>query len=606
MSSSHLDQRWDADIVCVGLGPATAGFLTTIARRLADPSKPPIESRAIPGLPLQVICYERADDVSFGVSGLVTKARAIRKSFADLQLRQIPMAAPVSEERLVYLLDPWGASRRGWLLRLLDRTIRTFRWLLPYRDEALELPWIPAFLRKQGGWVLSLGQFMQWVAQQLMETATVQLWPASPVKEPLIENGRVTGVRLVDQGVERDGRPGPGFTPGMEVRAWLTVVGDGPIGPVGRKLDEVFGVPEGYARDEWALGMKFVIELPEGGPLQPGTVIHTLGFPEPEIFGFCYAHSRDVVSIGIFVPSWLGNPARCAYQYLQYYIQHPYFWGWLQAGRLRSWGAKSVLESGKRAEPWLVGEGFARIGEGSGTTNVLTGSGVDEAWASGVLLAEAVIELLERGQTPDASALEQTYVHKRRTSWLEREARTAVRSREGFRRGFFSGLVGMLLAGYTRGRLHVPARRGSRKVLSLEDYYAGRIASQELERIRTECARQAKPLHDALMEAAGWPAIRYDGRILLSHQDALLIGGKVQAAAGYADHVIFRDRALCDRCKVRLCIEMCSGQAILPGHDGRPTFDRDKCVHCGACVWNCPEGNVEFRAGAGGLHSAEN
>ena len=39
-----------------------------------------------------------------------------------------------------------------------------------------------------------------------------------------------------------------------------------------------------------------------------------------------------------------------------------------------------------------------------------------------------------------------------------------------------------------------------------------------------------------------------------------------------------------------------------------------KCIHCGACLWNCsrplaedPERmNIEFRAGAGGLHSGEN
>ena len=35
-------------------------------------------------------------------------------------------------------------------------------------------------------------------------------------------------------------------------------------------------------------------------------------------------------------------------------------------------------------------------------------------------------------------------------------------------------------------------------------------------------------------------------------------------------------------------------------------FEREKCVHCGACLWNCAHTNIEFRAGAGGLHSAEN
>jgi electron-transferring-flavoprotein dehydrogenase len=59
---------------------------------------------------------------------------------------------------------------------------------------------------------------------------------------------------------------------------------------------------------------------------------------------------------------------------------------------------------------------------------------------------------------------------------------------------------------------------------------------------------------------------------------------------------------------------MCSGQAIYPGEGGRIAFDREKCVHCGACLWNCARGNpkdsekglIEFHAGAGGLHSAEN
>ncbi len=88
----------------------------------------------------------------------------------------------------------------------------------------------------------------------------------------------------------------------------------------------------------------------------------------------------------------------------------------------------------------------------------------------------------------------------------------------------------------------------------------------------------------------------------------------MQAAPGYADHVVFVDPGLCETCGARLCIEICSAQAITPGENGGvPRFDREKCVHCGACVWNCtrsPDGtdrsNMEFRAGAGGLHSAEN
>ena len=108
--------------------------------------------------------------------------------------------------------------------------------------------------------------------------------------------------------MDKSGAPTDGFMPGMDVRAQLTVVGDGPVGAVGQALDQKLGLPEGHAHREWALGMKFVIELPEGSSLQPGTVWHSFGFPEPEIFGFLYVHPERLVSVGIFVPSWMQRP----------------------------------------------------------------------------------------------------------------------------------------------------------------------------------------------------------------------------------------------------------------------------------------------------------
>ena len=172
----------DVDIVCVGFGPATAGFLTTLSRNLVNPDGTPVvESAAMPGSPPQVICYERSDDLGFGVSGVVTRARGLRATFPDLDAKQIPMAASVTEEKVVYLLDPVGASRRSWVLRAADACIRAFSGLLPCAHNALELAWAPAFLHKTGGLVLSMGQFMQWVSAQVQSTGTVQIWPGTPV-----------------------------------------------------------------------------------------------------------------------------------------------------------------------------------------------------------------------------------------------------------------------------------------------------------------------------------------------------------------------------------------------------------------------------------------
>jgi electron-transferring-flavoprotein dehydrogenase len=201
---------------------------------------------------------------------------------------------------------------------------------------------------------------------------------------------------------------------------------------------------------------------------------------------------------------------------------------------------------------------------------------------TGSLLAEAAIELLEQGEPFTRDNLERAYVERRRASWIERELRIADGARDGFRHGLLWGAFGTALAALTRGALKLPAPRTARPI------------------------RAADATPDQILDRRGWPAIQYDGQLLVSHQDALLMGGKVQAAPGYADHVHFRSEAICRRCATRLCVGMCSGQAITSAGEDGMAFDREKCVHCGACVWNCEYGNVEFTAGAGGLHSVEN
>ncbi len=167
----------------------------------------------------------------------------------------------VGAGRVAHLLDPVGASRRSALLRYGDFFLGLGRklWL---RDDAFELPWTPGFLHKQGGVILSIGQFNQWVAtpKDYADCAGfVQIWSGSPVAGPIVAGDKVEGLRLVDQGVDKNGAADQGFMPGMDVRALLTVIGDGPVGQVSRALNQNVD----SAKRDWALGMKFVIELPE-------------------------------------------------------------------------------------------------------------------------------------------------------------------------------------------------------------------------------------------------------------------------------------------------------------------------------------------------------
>jgi len=268
-----------------------------------------------------------------------------------------------------------------------------------------------------------------------------------------------------------------------------------------------------------------------------------------------------------------------------------------------------------------VNDALARIGEGSGTTNCLTNSGVDEAWASGVMLANAVIELAKEKKPFTKENLEATYVRMRRASKMDRDLKRASTARAGFNKSFFFGMAGEGMCGMTGGLFNLgcifKSRPPASRVPELKSAVWHRVRDMKALDEKIEAAKKAgQPLHDVVMDAEGWPSIPFDGELLMSHQDALLKGGKVQAAPGFADHVRFADPKLCAECTKRTCIEMCSAQALMPGENpgDPPKFDREKCVHCGACIWNCamalpddPEkANIVFSAGSGGLHSNEN
>lgn len=173
------------------------------------------------------------------------------------------------------------------------------------------------------------------------------------------------------------------------------------------------------------------------------------------------------------------------------------------------------------------------------------------------------------------------------------------------------GLADLTMARFSLGSEPLPP---CKRITNLEDYCARQMSREELAKLRDECKAKNISLHDVLLDKVGWPAISSEGLLLVSHQDALLMGGKVQAPSGYADHVVFRYLELCHKRGGKICIEMCSGRAITLGESGVPNFDHEKCIHCGACFWNCAQpfpcdsehSNGAFRAGHGGRYSTWN
>jgi electron-transferring-flavoprotein dehydrogenase len=100
------------------------------------------------------------------------------------------MAAAVKKEKLVYLLDPMRASRRSFAFKAADRVLRSLGTAVGVKHDAFEFPYTPPFMQKHDGLVLSLGQFNQWVSDQVAASGMVQIWPGMPAAEPLLEAAR--------------------------------------------------------------------------------------------------------------------------------------------------------------------------------------------------------------------------------------------------------------------------------------------------------------------------------------------------------------------------------------------------------------------------------
>ena len=174
---------------------------------------------------------------AFGVSGVVTRARGIRATLPDLDPARFRWPTPVGSEKSVYLLDPTGASRRSLALRLgRSLAANAFAACCDLNTMRSNCPSFPASCTRKAGWCFRWASSCSgWHASALQRT--VQIWPGMPVSGSADRGKKVLGMRLLDQGVDRAGNPDAGFTPGMDIHAALTVVGDGPVGAVSRDID---------------------------------------------------------------------------------------------------------------------------------------------------------------------------------------------------------------------------------------------------------------------------------------------------------------------------------------------------------------------------------
>lgn len=402
----------EVDVLFVGAGPASlAGAI-----RLMQLAK-------AAGKEIEVLVIDKAGEIgNHGLSGAVLDPRALDEVLPDWRA-EAPVEAPVSGDQL------WALTSAG----------------------RIKAPIVPPMMNNHGKYVASLQKIVKWMGAKA-EEAGAQVFGEFPGQELLWEGDRVIGVRTGDKGVDKHGNPKPNYEPGADIFAKIVVLGEGPRGTLTKQAVPRLNLDEGCEPQVYAAGVKELWQCPPGS-VQPGSVIHTLGFPLPnDTFGggFIYGMANDVLDIGFVVGLDYKDPTTDPHNLLQLFKSHPAVRSMLDGAKLLRYGAKAIPEGGLYAMPRFYSDGLLITGDSAGFLNGMRLKGIHLAMKSGMLAAETAFDALEAQKfgREQLSAMDAKF----KTSWAYQELYSARNFHQGFKHGLLHGMLNTGIGMVTGGR----------------------------------------------------------------------------------------------------------------------------------------------------------
>jgi electron-transferring-flavoprotein dehydrogenase len=316
----------------------------------------------------------------------------------------------------------------------------------PKTKLRVPIPFVPNF-KNHGNEVVSVSALARYQQAQAEEAGAYILTETSAT-QLIVEDGRVVGVRSGDKGRGKEGEPLRNFEPGTDIKARITVLGEGCWGHLTGAAIREFDLADGREPQVWELGVKEIWKVPK--PLD--RVIHTFSQPWPLKVSAKYGQlggtwlypmkdektGDDLVSIGFVVDLNYRDATTSAHDLLQTFKTHSLVKGILEGGERVGWGAKALPGGGYWSMPKLSMPGALLVGDAGGMVDTAALKGVHHCIKSGILAAEAIYRSMKSGESLESyeQAVEQ--------SSIGQELYQVRNTRQAFQKGF---LVGSLLAG---------------------------------------------------------------------------------------------------------------------------------------------------------------
>jgi electron-transferring-flavoprotein dehydrogenase len=554
----------EMDVVFVGAGPANLSGALHLARLVREHNEA-VASGKREGKPLgeiEIGVIEKGAYVGAHIlSGAVMDPRALKELMPDFMEQGAPLESPVKEDYFLYLT----------------------------KTRAIRSPVTPPPLKNHGYYIVSLNRLTAWLGEKC-EEAGVNIFPEFPGADMLYtEDDRVVGVRTGDKGIDKEGKPKPNFEPGVDLRAKVTVLGEGPRGSLTKQLTQRLNLNNGREPQVYSLGIKELWELPDDR-YPAGRVTHTLGFPsDAKTYGggWIYGMQNRILNIGYVTGLDYRDPLLDPHAEFQRFKQHPFLARLLEGGKMIRYGAKTIAAGGPHAMPQVYADGVLLVGDCAGFLNSQRLKGIHTAIKSGMLAAETIFEALLAN---DFSAKQLArYEQLVNESWIMKELRKIRNFHAGFRHGRWLGLANAGLQFITGGRSWGLFDRAS-----------------------------TEPGHEALEKLS---AYGYHGDQIEQRYDGLRFDGKLtfnkltdvyHAAVGHDEdqpvHLHVLDTNICStRCAEEYgnpCQRFCPAavyEMVESGADGHRhlQINFSNCVHCKTCDimdpyqiinWVTPEG----------------
>lgn len=533
--------------------------------------------------------------VGAGPAGL-SAAIALKKARPQIDVCVIDKAAELGNHTLSGAVVDAGSMRRlldltgeNWretedAQELLGRCVQRDQIaVLPGRNLSLSVTPLVRLARllnlnvgqmvHHGDYILSLSRLTRWLGR-IARGLGVEIHNGFAAADVALDEtqSKVVGVKLVDQGNDKHGRPQPNYLPGETIRADIVILAEGCDGLVTEQYISRAGLQR-EANPMYSVGIKELIKVSDEQYQRFGDtrVIHALGFPlwtpmiGPGMFGggIAYSYGDNTLAVGVIVGlDWREsdfNPQDA----LTHFKSHRMIRRYLEDGKVIEAGAKMIPEGGYHTIPrdpatGTIGKDNVMIvGDSAGLVNMLKVKGMHNAIDSGILAGQAAAQSLT---TPTASA--QRYTTMLNESAVMKEMKSARNFRQTIAK--FGNLIGLPLS----------------------------VAANLLPRFELE--RDSAAMNGRKYRYKGNKEFDKNTFIALAHT-----GHREEQPS----HLIIRDEALCRTCATRFdqpCIAFCPAGVYECVQDRLLPANALNCLHCKTCQRKCPYDNIRWTVPEGG------